>query len=351
MAPRSANEKFGWPERFAVIGGAPRCGTTSLSKFLAGHPEVCFSSVKETHFLLLNGLLDADEETLHRAIAEDYLPRYFADCHEETRLWAEGSVSFIYSSDAASQLLRVWPDTRFVIALRDPMEMLPSLHERNLYQGDETVEDFAKAWRQTPRRARGEAIPPSCLDPRMLRYDEAAKFGAHLERLFDAVGRERCHVILHEDILGRPETVISELYRFLSLTHDGRQRLPRARGGRRYRWGALQRLLKRPPARLRSLLAGRHHHERVKPIRTNSNQSERAFEGLFRLRKRLLDLNTRPSRRAPLPKELRREIRESLCDDVERLSLLLGRDLSHWLTVEEDEAARADPKRARVAIG
>lgn len=352
MTPRSVRHGEGWPERFAVVGGAPRCGTTSLSKFLAAHPEVCFSSVKETHFLLLNDLIDADETTLRRAIAENYLPRYFSACAADARLWAEGSVSFIYAPEAAKQLRRLWPDTRFVIALRDPMEMLPSLHERNLYQGDETVEAFIEAWRLTPKRARGEAIPRSCLDPRMLRYDEAARFGAHLEGLFDAVGRERCHVILHEDILARPATVISDLYRFLSLDHDGRRHLPRARGGRRYRSATLQRLLKRPPGKLSTLLAGRHHHQRVKPIGSGSqpDRSERFFEGLFRARKRLLELNTRPSSRAPLPLDLRREIRSSFLDDVARLSKLLERDLSHWLAVEED-AMPAIRNRARVKAG
>jgi len=347
VAPRSARERDDWPERFAVVGGAPRCGTTSLSNFLAAHPEVCFSSVKETHFLLLNGLIDADEETLRQAIAEDYLPRYFAECAEGARLWAEGSVSFIYTPDAARQLLRLWPDTRFVISLRDPMEMLPSLHERNLYQGDETEEDFANAWRLTSRRARGEAIPRSCLDARLLRYDESARFGAHLERLFDAVGRERCHVILHEDILGCPEMVIAGLYRFLSLPDDGRRQLPSARGGRRYRSGVLQRLLKRPPRRLRGVFAGRHYRRRVKPLRTDRDRDGLFFEGLFRIRKRLLDLNTGPSHRAPLPVDLRHDIRECFFEDVERLSSLLGRDLSHWLAVEEADTATAASERAR----
>jgi len=337
VSPRSGTNERVWPERFTVIGGAPRCGTTSLSKFLAAHPDVCFSSVKETHFLLLNDLLDADERTLRQAIADDYLPRYFADCPTDSRLWAEGSVSFIYSPEAARQLLRVWPDTRFVITLRDPMEMLPSLHERNLYQGDETVEDFAEAWHLTPRRARGEAIPPSCFDSRMLRYDEAAKLGTYLGRLLEAVGVDRCHTIVHDDIVTKPAKVISELYRFLDLSHDGRNHLPRVRDGRGYRSATLQRLLKRPPKALRGALAGRHHHLRVKPIGTDGERSEGLFNAVFRIRKALLRLNTVPSRRRPLSAEMQREIRDVFEDDVARLARLLDRDLSHWLTVQSDE--------------
>ena len=39
------------PPSFYVVG-APRCGTTTLSRALAGHPDVSFARPKETHFLL-----------------------------------------------------------------------------------------------------------------------------------------------------------------------------------------------------------------------------------------------------------------------------------------------------------
>ena len=36
------------------IVGAPRCGTTAMSTYLSGHPEVCFSVPKENHFFALH---------------------------------------------------------------------------------------------------------------------------------------------------------------------------------------------------------------------------------------------------------------------------------------------------------
>ena len=38
-----------------VIGGAPKCGTSSLFSWLADHPQVCGSSVKEPFFLMDEG--------------------------------------------------------------------------------------------------------------------------------------------------------------------------------------------------------------------------------------------------------------------------------------------------------
>jgi hypothetical protein len=35
-----------------IIGGAPKCGTSSLFQWLADHPEVCGSRVKEIFYLM-----------------------------------------------------------------------------------------------------------------------------------------------------------------------------------------------------------------------------------------------------------------------------------------------------------
>jgi hypothetical protein len=111
--------------RFAFIVGAPRCGTTSLSGFLQGHPDVDFSVVKEPHFFSRQPLAHLSAEALEAAVREEYLQRYFPDRRADAALMAEGSVSYLYAPDQMRQVLRLWPDARFVIAVRDPMEMLP----------------------------------------------------------------------------------------------------------------------------------------------------------------------------------------------------------------------------------
>lgn len=323
---------------FAAIVGAPRCGTTALSDFLSGHPDVCFATPKEPHYFTLNDFRQADDATLRGIIAGDYLPRYFSRRRGEERLLAEGSVSYLYSPETTAQLLRIWPAAKFIICLRDPMALLPSLHLRNLYQGDETEEDFATAWGLTAARAGGERIPRSCLDPRLLRYDEIGRLGGYLEAFLARMGRERCHIVLYDDLAARPERVIAELQQFLDLPDDGRRTLPRARGGRMYRVGWLQRFLKRPPGFMRGVMAGWHYRQRVKKLTRRPAIVEAAVSGVIRLHKAALRLNGRPARPAPVPVDVRREIRAAFVEDVARLSRLTGRDLSHWLRVDEPSA-------------
>jgi len=177
--------------RFAFIVGAPRCGTTTLAGFLQQHPDVCFSAVKEPHYFSLHDLNGLNDKALRERVEEEYLARFFADCGSD-QMKAEGSVTYLYAPEKMEPVLRLWPDARFVIALRDPLSMLPSLHARLLVTGDEDIADFTRAWSKVGERAQGHSIPRSAIDPRFLRYDQAGMLGSRVEQFFEAVGRERC---------------------------------------------------------------------------------------------------------------------------------------------------------------
>jgi hypothetical protein len=312
----------------ACIVGAPRCGTTSLARVLATHPKVGFSKVKEPHFFSRFDLNSLGDEELREVATGEYLARYFPDIPESAELLAEGSVSYLYAADRMRPLLRLWPEAKFIIALRDPLELLPSLHQRLLFQGDETVRDFAEAWRLQGQRELGRRIPRRCADARQLQYAEVARLGKHVQHFLAAVGRERCHIILHEDLAADPGAVYRGLLAFLGLPDDGRREFEPRRVRFGFKIGWLQRLLKRPPVATR-LLAGEQYHRRVsaRPPREPSPLSTM----LMAARKRLLRWNAVPAPRTDIPPELKVEIRDLLSDDVALLSALIGRNLDHWL--------------------
>lgn len=318
-----------WPaQQFACIVGAPRCGTTTLARLLESHPEVSFSNVKEPHYFALFDLNNLDDHELKETVRGEYLARYFPDIDPDSTVMAEGSVSYLYAPERLLPLLRLWPDAKFIIAVRDPLQQLPSYHQRLLHQGDETVEDFEKAWRLNEERRAGRRVPRTCLDARQLQYDEAARFGKHVGHFFDIVGRDRCHVVVFDDLKSDPAKAYKGMLDFLGLRRapmpEGWN--PRPARGAKIKW--LQRLLKRPPI-ARSILAGEKFRKRVaaKPQRDPSWP----LRTIMSVRRALLQWN----RTAPPPIRLSpsfvQEIRETLRDDVANLSGLLNRDLSHWL--------------------
>lgn len=325
-----------FPSHFAALVGAPRCGTTALSRYLARHPGICFSSVKEPHFFTIHDLRKLTLPKLAQRIGEDYLQRYFAGC-DRRKLLMEGSISYLYGADRMLPILKLWPDAKFVIAVRDPFEMLPSVHQRLLYNGDETVTDFSKAWRLTKQRRRGRKIPRTCVDPRLLDYEEVARLGKHVGQFFESVGRERCFVSVYDDFAADPAAQYHRVLAFLGLPDDGQSDFTPRRATQGYKIGWLQRLLKRPPKA--TLFAGEKFRQRIKPL-DGEQQPSTVVESVLSLRKRLLDWNKMPAERAQLPPKLQTEIRHALAGDVARLGELLGRDLSHWLG---GQGARPNP--------
>ncbi len=323
-----------YPENFVCIAGAPRCGTSALASYLAEHPDIGFSKVKEPHFFTLNQ--DLTDRELRFLVENEYIPRYFGHLTGEQRFWAEGSVSFFYQPKAALKLLTVWPNAKFIIALRDPIDMLPSLHERSLYQGDENIRDFARAWRLTAERKQGRFVPWGAVDPRLLHYDEVGRLGHYLEQFLRMVGRERCHVVVYDDFAQDPGAVYRGILEFLALPDDGRADFQRKRHGKSFRLGWLQRALKRPPQKIRSVLAGPGFRVREKQLKADSSMKAWLIARMMKGRQALLSWNSMPSRRQPLAPDVRREIHELLRDDTSRLGKLLNRDLSHWLAFEAD---------------
>jgi Sulfotransferase family len=309
------------PERFPdfFLIGAPRCGTTSLSSYLANNPQVCFSRPKEPHYFSLfapHASLD-DLETA-------YLARYFSHYRESHRAIGEGSVSYLYSPDALQRILSLNPQARFIAILRNPLDMLPSYHLRMRFTFMEDVEDFATAWSLQEMRARGERIPKHCFAPQLLMYREVASFGLQIERLYQLAGRDRCLVLLLDDLVRDPLTVYKHVLQFIGVEYDGRTKFQRKLGSRIYRYHWLQRVLYAP-------LASKAHVVDTLDLIWKMDQKKKATGKKSRL-ERLARWNTISTRPTPLAPDVKQMLRDTLAEDVTKLSNLLQRDLSHWLT-------------------
>ena len=102
-----------FPDFFVV--GAPRCGTTTLASFLQQHPDVCFSAVKEPHFFSRDEIAALPESEMEGVVAEEYWQRFFGHCEGDPKLYAEGSVTYLYVPERMAPILRLWPEAKFVL--------------------------------------------------------------------------------------------------------------------------------------------------------------------------------------------------------------------------------------------
>jgi sulfotransferase family protein len=319
------------PSTWFSIVGAPRCGTTSLVHYLSGHHDICFSKPKEPHFFSRYLIPDGAEQLAFERAEALYLDRFYRHRTHEPVL-ADGSVSYLYAPERLLPALKIWPDARFIVAVRNPLEMLPSLHLRNLYNGDESVRSFERAWGLVEERRQGRKVPRSCSDSRLLDYKEIGQLGKHVRRFFEIVGRERCYVSVFDDLATHPQDQVRSILEFLNLSIDLPIQFEVHRPTRHVKILWLQRLLKRPPGPVRELLASDANMVREGSAIHSRSRTGRVGQFVMQSRMRVLRWN----RSSKPVKEPRADVRREMCDffhdDVLELSALLGRDLRHWLS-------------------
>lgn len=312
--------------RWAFIVGAPRCGTTALSEYLRGHPDICFSTPKEPHFFLRHDLRGQPIDELRQTVQSKYLDLYFRD-RSPNSLLAEGSVSYFYGPEQLEPILRLWPRAKFIICLRNPLQMVPSLHQRLFYNGDETERQFDRAWSLVPKRRKGEAIPRTCIDPRFLDYWEAGQLGKHLERFLEIVGPERCHVSIFDDFKKDPGAEYRRVLEFLELPDDNRTDFERHAESKDCRVAWIHRLMKRPPRAAMWLFDPEDLQVMVEGVGKPSPLLDKIMD----IRAKIIDWNRIPAATPKVGKGVLGEMRDMFRKDVTLLSQLVKRDLDHWL--------------------
>jgi hypothetical protein len=276
-----------------------------MAHYLAGHPEILFSEPKELRFF------HTDFHRHHRLVhdVDEYLACFGAPRRRARFPWlAEGTVWYLYSREAVPNILRFNPEARFLVMLRDPVHLARSLHAQLLYGGDEDEPSFAAAWELQAARRRGQRIPPTCREPRVLQYEAVASLGEQLERLYGLVPRERVHVMLHDDLKGDPRATYLGTLGFLGIADDGRRAFPRINESRTVHRRKLASVLYRAGTLKRRL----------------------GIYGSFGIWRALSPIVSRRRRYAPMPEELQARLRDTFRPDVERLSHLVGRDLTGW---------------------
>jgi hypothetical protein len=297
---------------FFIIG-APKSGTTSLWEYLKGHPEVFVSPAKEPGYFAPDDALGASRHALRYGRDEDRYLDLFAEAGDESRL-GEASVGYIYSRQAPQLIRQFAPDARVIAMLRNPVDLIYSLHGQRLSESREDLEDFGQALAAEDDRREGRRVPANATAAGSL-YRDRGRFAQLLPAWFETFGRDRVMVIIFEEFVREPASGFRRVLEFLGVdpsyqppdfavhnpSHRPRSSLLRsvtkARLPQWIAWQLMPRLLGDRAARalIRRLL-----HSRL-------------------IRKRY--------ERPPLDPELRRQLEAEFAPDVTALDELLGRDL------------------------
>jgi hypothetical protein len=287
---------------FIVIGAA-KAGTTALYWYLADHPAVFMSPVKETNYFAFG--LDADGRLLYGNPELHHFPVKSLDEYKQLFAGAgnavaigEASPIYLECPQAADRIRKLLPETRIICGLRHPVDRAYSDYQMYL-------------------RARGQRLDPT----RDLtagavwarpgsHWMQIGRYHEQLARYFTAFPRARIHVFLFDDLKQDALGTVQDVYRFLDIDPAFVPDLetPHNVGGM--------------PANmlLERLFSNSGIRTVVRPL-----VLRRTVDWVRRLR-------TRNMRQAPpIPAELKLELTRQFRADITKTSELIGRSLQHWL--------------------
>lgn len=296
------------PDFFII--GAPKCGTTSLAAWLAEHPHVYVSPIKEPFYF--------SSDIAHRVV--DNWSAYmslFKDADPTHKAVGEGSVFYLFSKVAIPAIEKKISSARYIVMLRNPVDMAYALHDQQVRVLMEDISDFRTAWQLAPQRREGRQVPPGCPDPVLLDYPSWCLLGEQLERLYNYVPRERVLVLVLDDVKENPRREYLRVLNFLGVPDDGRMTFP----------------VHNPAHELRSIPVARMIRVLTRGWgRVKQTMGIDPWQGGVGILRGLKRLNTRYRARAPLSAEMRVELESFFKEDVQRLQRLLDRDLSVWMS-------------------
>jgi Sulfotransferase family len=296
------------------IVGAPRCGTTALSTYLAEHPRIGFSTPKETQFFCT----DLSGIRFHTTDLEEYLNLCFRHCVGKNYLAiGEGSVWNLYSKNAVPKILSFNPEARFIIMVRNPIDLCIALYEKRREMLQEDQSSFEQAWRLEDERRQGRRIPAFFRkEIGVPGYRDVASLGEQVERAFSLIPEQQRLLIVFDDFVANTAAVYAQVLAFLDVPHDGRTEFPRINEGQQIRNPRLWALVWGTMLRAHPLLDPAKRMLKVSTLNIYPRIS-RLFLG-------------RRAERMAISETLRGEMRTWFDPDIKRLSAAIGRDVSVW---------------------
>jgi len=194
-----------------IIGGAMKSGTTSLHRILASHPKI-YLPPGEIHFFSVDDISEhpdffyltrkngwaVPDLRNNKNVYKDWYCQLFDDAREGQFI-GEDSTTYLPSKKAAGRIAETVPNAKLVFILRNPVDRTYS-HYWHLVRTGRATYSFENQLR----------FAPTTLITRSF-------YAMQLKRYFNAFHRSQIKVVIFEEFISDPQSVIDAICGFLGL--------------------------------------------------------------------------------------------------------------------------------------
>lgn len=292
-----------------IIIGAAKSGTTSLYEYIAQHPQIFMSPIKEPQFFSFEGehlnFYGPGVSVNKTAITtiEDY-QSLFQKAANEIAI-GEASTTYLYVEKASERIKHYIPDVKLIALLRNPVDRAYASFMHLIRDGREPLKDFDQALEAEENRIKNNW-------GFLWRYKDMGFYSTQLKRYFTKFERGQIKVYIYDDFLANPAEILADLFNFLEVDSSFT-----------------------PNMSLKYNTSGIPKNRPLYDFLNKPNFIKSIFKPLLpeSVRKQMIVNFTRQSL-SPKPQllpETKSKLLQLFCQDILELQELIHRDLSLWL--------------------
>lgn len=188
--------------------GAQRCGTTTLAKTMAQHPQICMSQPKEVRYFNL-GTSYSSKKIENKNYYKDlnWYEKHFLHCGSDC-LKGEFSALYLFDKSAPKRIYNLFPNVKLIVSLRSPIDRAYSQYRLLKYYGNEETRDFDVVVREEAE------------------YIERGLYYRQLKRYLRFFDIDQIFVVFFEEFVASPNRVMQRLFSFLNVDETFIQERP-----------------------------------------------------------------------------------------------------------------------------
>ncbi len=203
-------------QKFLIVAGASKSGTTSVFNYLANHPQIRATTVKETRFFLDADYPLTSEKRLDRDGPHEYLSFFNLAKSKDDAVWSlEATPDYLYSAGTAALIREFLPNARLIFVLREPVSRLLSFYRFGVAMGEipsrMTLDEFIRQQENGLDAPRRSAKHPA--------YHALSHglYSTYLKPFFELFCPTSIHVGFYEDLCRSPLEFMKRICRFAGI--------------------------------------------------------------------------------------------------------------------------------------
>jgi hypothetical protein len=293
-----------------IIAGAPKCGSTTLFRYLNPHHDVFFPKIKEPGFMIKEyyQALSKDSPNYQRQL--EYLvldEKSYGQLYDEVncKILGDSSISYLFQYENAIENILKYSgrETKILFILREPLSRLKSQYQYIVELGFENQE-LTKALELEEYRLSENWSS-------IFAYKQQGLYAQGIRAFMEAF--EHVHVMFFEDLIVDPAEQMDKVYEFLGISSSelgedltfNKSGIPRNRA-------------------VHNFLMTKN------PLRTVFAKAMRSFmseDKLLLIRDKLRGMNQRKNSGIEISDDLKQTLKAFYKEDYKELERLLGRTL------------------------